>query len=203
MLSPTVHRGFSIIELMVGVVIVGVMLALGIPSMATYLQNSKIGSAAKSYQSGLQLARSEAIRQNLPVEFVLTNAPIVAGIESTTALNQNGVNWVVRAPVLPASGATTYTLVEAKAALEGSGQAAGTTAAVQVAGSGGFAGVVVFTGLGGTSDGAATALDLSNPTGGACVPTGPMRCLRVRVSAGGQVQICDPRATAGDSRACP
>ncbi|MEO8806010.1 MAG: GspH/FimT family pseudopilin [Burkholderiaceae bacterium] len=203
MLSRAHRRGFSIIELMVAVAIVGVMLALGIPSMATYLQNSKIGSAAKSYQAGIQLARSEAIRQNLPIEFVLTNAPIVAGIEGTTALNQNGVNWVVRAPVLPASGATVYTLVEAKAALEGSGQAAGATPAVEVAGSGGFTGAIVFTGLGGTSDGAATAFDLSNPTGGACAPAGPMRCLRVRVSAGGQVQICDPQAAAGDSRACP
>jgi hypothetical protein len=45
-------------------------------------QQCRLGSVAQSFYSGLSLARSEAIRLNVPVEFVMTNDPV--GPESRT-----------------------------------------------------------------------------------------------------------------------
>ncbi|MCC6472780.1 MAG: hypothetical protein IT514_03450, partial [Burkholderiales bacterium] len=44
----------------------------------------------------------------------------------------------------------------------------------------------------------------TNPSGGACAADGgPMRCLNVLVSPGGQIKMCDPAVAAtGDTRRC-
>ena len=198
-------RGFTIIELMTAITIVAVLIGLGVPSLASYLQATKLASAANNYYAGVQLARAEAIRRNLPVEFVLTNTPIAAGIESTAVANANGQNWLVRVPSADATVAVE--LVEAKSALEGAFQAAGGASPIQVEGVGvspaTFDGTISFNGFGGTSSGGAYVFDLSYPGGGACAATGgPMRCPRITVSGGGQVHLCDPAAATGDSRAC-
>ncbi len=191
MLSAKRYRGLTIIELLVGITILAVLLGLGAPALGTYLQNSKLASAAASYFNGIQTARTEAIRRNVNTEFVLTDSSIAASDPANNALpTSNGKNWIVRA----ASGAG-YSLVEAKAGAEGEGSAA--SAAIQVVGS---ASAVQFNGFGA----AATApfqIDISNPSAGAC---GVIRCRRITVSAGGQVASCDPAASAaaGDSRAC-
>ncbi len=197
-------RGFTIIELMTAITIIAVLIGLGVPSLASYLQGSKLASAANSYYAGVQLARTEAIRRNLPVQFILTNTAIANGIENSAALNSNGQNWVVRV-LDPVAG--TFELIEAKSALEGAFQAAGGASPIQVVGTGvspaTFDGSISFNGFGGTSSGEAYALDLSNPGGGTCAKDGgPMRCPRITVSGGGQVHLCDPAAAAGDSRAC-
>ena len=193
MLSRPLARGFTIIELMVGLTIVGVMIALGGPALGTFLQNSRLGTAAKSFYTGLQLARAEAVRLNLPVQFVVTDTPVDANIATTAASSPSGRNWVVR---YQTSASAPFQLVEAKSALEGGG---GATSSLQVLSSDAS---ISFNGLGGTSSGNASSLDISNPGGGACTPAGPMRCWRIVVSAGGQVRLCDPLAGAGDSRAC-
>lgn len=201
MLSQRRAPGFSIIELMVGLTIVGVLIAIGAPSFATYLQSSKLASASQSYLSGVQLARAEAIRRNLPVQFVLTDTPIdTPDIANSAAPSVSGQNWVVRA----ASGAT-FAPIEAKAAIEGAFTGTGTPS-VQIDGTANptvFDGTISFNGFGGTSDGSAYELNLQNPSGGACAPAGPMRCPRIRIPRGGQVALCDPLfVAASDSRGC-
>lgn len=195
MLNPSATRGFTLIELLIGISIIGVLLALGAPHMSAYLQNSKIGAASANVAAGLQMARTEAIRRNAPVEFVLTNASLASSSVAVTATpDANGSSWIVRA----ASGAT-FDYVEGRSATEGAGTGA---AAVQLAASG--AGSVQFTAFGATAGGAGFQVDISNPAGGACADAhGPMRCRRVIVTSGGKVQTCDPAASAGDSRACP
>jgi type IV fimbrial biogenesis protein FimT len=48
--------------------------------------------------------------------------------------------------------------------------------------------------------------DFSNPNAGACATSGggggPIRCLRVRLSRGGQTRMCDPAVDATDTRSC-
>jgi type IV fimbrial biogenesis protein FimT len=185
--------GFTLVELMFGIAMVGILLALGAPAFSSFLHNARLGTRAKSFYSGLQLARTEAIRQNLPVEFILTDTAINTGnIENVAATSASGRNWVVR--MQPAASAA-YQLIEAKSAMEG-----GDMGSLQVLAS---TDIVIFNGTGGTVDGSAQQLDVSNPAGGLCAPAGPMRCWRVRVAPGGQIRLCDPAVvTAGDSRAC-
>ena len=193
--------GFTLVELLVGMAIVAILLALGVPSIAEYLQSAKMNSAAQSYLTGLQLARSEAIRRNLGVQFVLTDTAINPGVENAAVAAANGQNWIVR--WFDAASATSR-LIEAKSAAEGSASVA-SPPAVTIAGVGAptpFAGVVAFNGFGAPAGGDAFQFDVQNPQGGACAPAGPMRCPRIIVTTGGEVRLCDPVAVAGDSRAC-
>ncbi|EXI73964.1 MAG: hypothetical protein AW07_02102 [Candidatus Accumulibacter sp. SK-11] len=63
----------------------------------------------------------------------------------------------------------------------------------------------VFNGLGRLTPvpAANVAIDVSSTTGGTCVAGGgSVRCLRVLVSVGGQIRMCDPALPAGDAQAC-
>ena len=202
MLSVVQQRGFTLVELLVGLTLLAVLLGLGVPAMGTYLQNSKLASAAAGYFSGVQTARTEAIRRNVRTEFVLTDTPVsTADIANAAAPAVNGRNWVVRA----ASGAGFAPALDAKAAAEGEGS--GAAQAVQVAGSASapavFDGRIPFNSFGATADGAAYSIDITNPAAGTCAASGgTIRCRRITVSPGGQIMACDPAAPAGDSRAC-
>jgi type IV fimbrial biogenesis protein FimT len=66
-------RGFSIIEVMIALAIVAMLLMLVAPSTATWIQNTRLRSAAESVSSGLQLARIEAMKRNTYVSFQLTD----------------------------------------------------------------------------------------------------------------------------------
>ena len=205
MLTRHHARGFTLIEVLVALVIIALMVMVSLPSMTTYFQNSKIGTAAQSYAAGMQVARTEAIRRNLPVEFMLTDTDVAtADIANVAAPSPTGRNWVVRVFNTPLA---TFELIETKSALEGSGQIAGSVPTVAVTGSAvlppaAFAGMVAFNGFGGTMITSEIQLDINNLAGGACGPAGPMRCLRVRAAPGGLVRVCDPQLPIGDSRSC-
>lgn len=190
------ERGFTIVELMVALAIVGIVMMVGTPLISTMIQNSKLSSATKSYLTGIQTARTEAIRMNRPVDFVLTDDAVAANVGGSAS----GKNWVVRW-----GPPTTQTFVEGKAAENGSGQQGANS--VMIAGTvpnpGTFSGVLTFNGFGALSASESVVFDISNPAGGACaVAAGPMRCQRIQVRPGGQISVCDPKAVAGDNRFC-
>lgn len=198
--------GFTLIELLVGLSIVAILLGLGVPSFATFLQSAKLSSAAQGYLTGVQLARTEAIRRNQAVQFVLTNTPVeTADIANAAVPAANGQSWVVRfldntlAP--PA-----FALIESKAAAEGafSVVAAPSIQITGIAAPTAFGGILSFNGFGGTSDTGTYQLDVTNLAGGVCAAAGgPMRCPSIRVPPGGLVRLCDPTVTAAtDSRGC-
>lgn len=56
------QTGFTLYELLITVLIVGVILALGIPNLRQFTQNSRMTSAANDLNSAFHLARSEASR---------------------------------------------------------------------------------------------------------------------------------------------
>ncbi len=196
-------RGVTLTELLVGISIVAILLGLGVPSISGYIQSARMNSAAQSYLSGVQTARTEAIRRNLPVEFVLTDTPVeTANLADNLAPGANGQNWVVRAPD-PTRPAPAFVLVESHSATEGSGSAQPPSVLVQGVLPAGFTGIIPFNGFGGTADN--YQLDISNPPGGACAQFGgPMRCPSIRVPAGGLARLCDPAApnAPADSRGC-
>jgi type IV fimbrial biogenesis protein FimT len=60
--------GFTLIELMVAVSVVGVLIAVGLPAMREMRLNQEVRTAASDFHLGLLLARSEAIKRNTNVD---------------------------------------------------------------------------------------------------------------------------------------
>ena len=60
-------RGFTLIELMFGLTILAVLLALGVPSFRQLTQNNAVTAAHNDLVTSLQLGRSEALKRNRPV----------------------------------------------------------------------------------------------------------------------------------------
>jgi type IV fimbrial biogenesis protein FimT len=63
-------RGFTLIELMTTIAVVGILLVAGMPTMRGVIENSRIRAASESLKYGLMLARTEAVRRNTRVAFV-------------------------------------------------------------------------------------------------------------------------------------
>ena len=61
-------------EIMVSVAVIAITLAVGIPSLTSWMQNVQVRTTAESVLAGMQLARAEAVRRNTLVRFNLTDA---------------------------------------------------------------------------------------------------------------------------------
>ena len=170
-------RGFSMVELLITLAILGILLTLAVPSFSTYLATNRLRAAADNILSGLQLARAEAIHQNTATSFVFD-----------TSSN----NWVVQlasdyaAGVAPCS-AITYIQ---RSCSESTGVTATSTfTAASLA-------QVAFTSDGRLSTSSNTpVISLSAASTSAT--------LRIALSGGGQARLCDPaNSTIGDPRNC-
>ena len=67
------QKGFSLIEAMVTLAIAAIVLAVGIPSFQTYIQNSRQATAINDLATALQLARSTAISRRVQVTVCKSN----------------------------------------------------------------------------------------------------------------------------------
>jgi len=181
------QKGLTLIELMIGLTIVALLGIFALPSYRAWIQSTQIRTAAESIQNGLQLARAEAVRRNRNVQLLLTDTdPVVANVGSAVP-SVDGRNWIVRVHQ-PSGHYTAADFIQGRARSEGSSNA--TIAASQSS--------IVFLSLGRVSPGVDSAVTVTNPVGGNCVTAGgEMRCLRVLVSAGGQVRMCDPALSLG------
>ncbi len=66
-LSPHSRRGFTLVELMVSVVIVGVLSAIALPGFTKLIANQRSRAAASDLMTALARARSEAVKRNTEV----------------------------------------------------------------------------------------------------------------------------------------
>jgi len=194
------QRGFSLIEVMIGLTVLGILISLGAPAFSGWLQSQQIRAAADAILNGMQVARGEAIKRNLAVQMVLE--PDTTGWTVCEATVQP-CDSIVPANADPAI---------AKLAIQSRAHQEGTiNARIATLPAGAVA--VTFSPLGSVipnSDSPLTSpltrVDVSNPAGGTCLADGgSMRCLRIVVSGGGSVRMCDPTPTvvAPDPRVCP
>jgi len=68
------RRGFTIIELMIVMVVVGVLAALATPSLRDIVVRTRMKTAASDLHTSLVFARSEAIKRNCQINVVPANA---------------------------------------------------------------------------------------------------------------------------------
>jgi type IV fimbrial biogenesis protein FimT len=62
-----IQTGFTLYEVLTTMLIVGIVLSLGIPSMQSFRQNSRMTAAANDLHSSFHLARSESSRAKTPI----------------------------------------------------------------------------------------------------------------------------------------
>ena len=176
MLTPNKRQaGVTIIELLIGIALLGVLVGMGVPTFRSWLQNSQIRTAADRVINGVQLARSEAIRRNKPVEFDL----------------RTGANWSV-------------VLVSPRTTLQEAKGNSGTKNAVATTTPAG-ADRITFNPIGapaGSNQDGSFPIQQIDITSSQSV-TG-LRPLRIVISVSGSVRMCDPDSNlpVGDPRRC-
>ena len=187
--------GFTLVEIVVVIGILGVLMAVALPSYQAWIRNTQIRTAAESIQNGLQLARAEAVKRNRNVDFVLTNNPSVAtsaGFGATAlagAINQlQNVNWLVR--VNTGAAPTINDYIQGRVSTEGSRNVA--ISAPQ--------GTITFNSFGRLTPapGAILTISVTDPT----LTAANQRQLNVTINTGGSPRMCDPQLSSSNAQAC-
>jgi len=66
-MKATTQSGFSLIELTFVVVIAGLLLSIGIPNFRDFIRNSRNAAESNDLLTGINVARSEAVKRRAPV----------------------------------------------------------------------------------------------------------------------------------------
>ena len=200
-------RGMTLIELAVTMVILAMLLVGAGPSIGAWMRNTQVRNTASSMLAGLNRARNEAMRRNVPVRFSLVSLADSAVMGSSCALSDAGVSWVVsvrdpasnchRAPATTAADANDPMIVETNA---GGVVGKNVVIAAKIADGTAAANTVTFNSFGRVADAAPIGfINVNNSTAG-----GDFRSLRIEIGNGGTVRMCDLGVTAAtDPRFCP
>lgn len=179
--------GMTLVEVLIALAIAALLMVMGAPSFTLWMQNTQVRNAAESIQNGLQIARAEAVRRNVPVRFNLNDA---AG----------GVAWSVDCVTVTA---------DCPAAIQSRGNGEGSRNAragistdalpaplpanhfnTPLAAGAGMPAGVTFNGIGRVPTANAgtdlTRIDITNAV------TANARRMVIIVGSGGQTRMCDP-----------
>lgn len=167
------ERGFSLVELIIAVALMVLIVLVGLPAFSGILSGFRVRAVAEGMLAGVQMARTEALRRNQAISFVLTA--------------EDGGGWDVR---LVSDGSTLQT----KPASEGGKVNVQADLDTTIT----FNNLGQRT----APAGGALTFSLTMPDVGSCQPVGNIRCLSVVVQASGEVRLCDPQRLAPDPQAC-
>jgi type IV fimbrial biogenesis protein FimT len=203
------QAGWTLTEVLIVMAIVGILMMVAVPQFTQTLQNQQIKSAAEATLQGLNLARAEALRRNMPIRFQL-----VSDLTNSCTLSSTSLNWIVSLGSPASLCATAPAKSDDAAAATGSdpkivqkffAQELGKNATASGFQSNGStaANTVTFTGLGRVSGTGLAWIDFKSTAGTCEHESGTMRCMRIIISTGGQAKLCDPKVTATtDPRYC-
>lgn len=197
-----VQRGLTLVELLVGMSLLALLMVVGAPSLSDWLTNARLRGTAEALGASLHFAKGEAVARNARVRFQLTN-----GLDNSCAVSTAGPHWVVNLdPDADAaavegqcdaalSDTTAPRLLSRHHARE---NGAGTVIEASAA-------TLVFNGLGRLTPVPAgeISIDVRSADDARCVASGgTLSCMRVLVSAVGQVRVCNPAVAAPHPGAC-
>jgi type IV fimbrial biogenesis protein FimT len=184
-------QGFSLVELVVVIAIIGIVMGVALPMYQTWIRNTQIRTAADSIQNGLQLARTTAVQRNAQTEFVFTAADPISANGSAGA-SVAGQNWMVRFSDISLPAASRF--VQGRAIVEGSRNVQITKPQATFA----------FSSLGRLVSPPAAGqltIQVTDPN----LSAGDVRSLNIVIEIGGGIRMCDPKLTLtkpNDPQAC-
>lgn len=85
------NSGFTLVELIIVVAITGILIAVAVPSMRTYISNSAANSLSGTVLIDIMYARNHAITNSDIVKMIPTGTATTGA--STFTPNSAGVNW--------------------------------------------------------------------------------------------------------------
>lgn len=86
------NTGFTLYELLIAMVIVGIILSFGIPNFAEFTQNSRLASTSNDFLGSFQVARSEAARSKNNITICASTNPLATTANCSGTFN-NG--WII------------------------------------------------------------------------------------------------------------
>jgi type IV fimbrial biogenesis protein FimT len=195
--------GFTMIEMAVTMTIFAILVALGVPSMTTWIRNNKVRTVTDSLQTGLRQAQAESLRRSRQVVFSLTNSTTPTVIPLPAAVG--GTSWAIwTLPSMTSAADEVPTFIQSGVLSNASAQVTVTTTANIT--------TVCFNAVGRLV--ANTSANVTGITGGDnCVQPpgtppvlkfnittpGADRPLQVNLGLGGQVHMCDPNVAISDA----
>lgn len=179
--DPARPLGFTLVELLVAMAVLALLLASALPGYGEFVRNSQVRTAAQSIESGLQMARTEAVRSNAPVQLELLGTLAGAAVAG-------GTDWRIRAASDTAPDTFNRTVTTRTEPNAASVARVGVAAAINgaaVAPGAGLPATITFTGLGRLTAGTTVRqIDVTGPAGS--------RTLAVQLGPGGDIRLCDP-----------
>lgn len=183
------NRGFSLIELMTAITLLGILIAIGLPTFSTWIHNTQVRTVAESLQTGLRIAQTEALRRNRQVVLSFTNSTPAQNAAATAGGKNWSLQWVPQWAD-PTNDPTNPIYINGGALTD---VASGVTIADH---SGTGISAVCF-----SSNGRLVTNAAPGPAGASCAGASMAfdiaqatadRPLRVIVQLGGQLRLCDP-----------
>lgn len=98
------QSGLTLLELIVGIAVLGILLAVGVPSFQSTVDSNRLAAQTNSLVTALNLARSEAVKRGQPVSVCAsTNQTTCSGATAWTTgwiafTDANGAAGTLNAP---------------------------------------------------------------------------------------------------------
>lgn len=177
-------RGYTLLEAMVAVAILGILSMIAAPSFTAWVNRSQVGTMAESIQSGLNQARMEAVKRNRQVTFTLSDQDLPSCDDP--GASASGTNWIICVMEDAAdSAAIPDPIVGGK-----SGSAAATVNAGVSA--------ITFDGMGRADSGDIVEIEICKGP----EETSEHRRRRILLTSSGTISSCDPSQPTDAQGAC-
>lgn len=92
----TAQRGFSLIELVVAMAVLGILAVVAAPALSEYFATQRLKGAAEELQTDLQFARMESVQKNATITVTLASAgyTIAQGVTPIKSVTLGGGSTV-------------------------------------------------------------------------------------------------------------